>query len=78
MTRSELVAQAESHVRFGEENIYRQQHVIAQLAERGESTELAVALLDLFQAIQCLHVGHMERLRDQQEDLPHVRPCSSP
>jgi hypothetical protein len=34
--------------------------------------------LDLFQAIQCLHVGHMERLRDQQEDLPHVRPCSSP
>lgn len=65
MTHGELIAMAERHVLLGQELIYRQQQIVARLAESGASTELAIGLLDLFQSMQRIHVEHLDRLRDQ-------------
>jgi len=65
MTRADLIAQAERHVRLGEGHIYRQQQILAQVAESGASTDACRGTAELLQSLQNVQVEHLERLRDQ-------------
>src|SRR5690606_30828471 len=63
MTREEMIAEAERHVRQGESHIFSQQQVILNLVSCGATTALACELLGFFQDMQAVQVDHLKRLR---------------
>lgn len=74
MTREEMIAEAERHVRQGENRIFSQQQVILDLASCGATTALACELLELLQDMQSVHVDHLEQLRQVANQSGHSRP----
>ena len=53
------------HVREGEGHVARQRELVAELRERGDPAEMAVALLAEFEDLLGLHRAHLSRLDDK-------------
>jgi hypothetical protein len=62
MTRSEIIARAEQHVRLGQRQIFDQHELILAKALSGKSAGIEVDLLKFFQSLQAIRVGQVERL----------------
>ena len=63
VTRETPLEIVRRHVLLGERHIERQQMIVQQLTELGAPIDQALALLDLFEEMQAMHVEHLRRLK---------------
>lgn len=67
MTREEIIARAEQHVRMGQSQIFRQHELILRQASRGAPTGLAVDMLAFYQSLQTIRDEQLDRFRAATE-----------
>ena len=56
------LAQAERHVKDGEQHVARQRALIGDMVRNGRDAAVAIELLKEFEALQVMHIADRDRL----------------